>query len=226
MLGVNGRGVARVVFTPPARLLVRLGVTPDAVTVAGTVATCAVALTLFPLGLLWPGAVALGALVCADALDGTMARLTGKTSKFGAFLDSTLDRVSDAAVMGGLTIFLARQGQVWGVVGGTAALALGGVVPYARARAEALGFSAAVGIAERSDRLIVALVAAFATGVGAPWWVLAGALGLLGLASAVTVGQRAHTVLVQARAADAPQGGTDPAGQAGPDRDEGGGGPR
>jgi CDP-diacylglycerol--glycerol-3-phosphate 3-phosphatidyltransferase len=199
MLGMNGRDLARVIFTPPAKALVRLGVTPDAVTAFGTLATCAVALSLFPTGHLWLGAAILGALVCTDALDGTMARLTGRASKWGAFLDSTLDRIADAAVIGALTIYLARLDDFWGVVAGIGALAFGGVVPYARAKAEGLGYNATVGLAERSDRLLVALVAAFATGVGAPRVVLVAALGLLAVASAITVGQRAAAVYRQAK---------------------------
>jgi len=194
MLGLNGREVARVIFTPPAKGLVRLGVTANWVTAIGTAATCAVALTLFPLGHLWLGAVILGALVTTDALDGTMARLAGSSSRWGAFLDSTLDRVADGAIFGGLTIYLITQHDTWGAAAGVAALALGAIVPYARSKAEGLGFTASVGIAERSDRLAVALLAAFVTGVGAPRWVLTLGLTLLALASAITVGQRAFTV--------------------------------
>ncbi|MCL1897860.1 MAG: CDP-alcohol phosphatidyltransferase family protein [Micrococcales bacterium] len=200
---MNGRNLAKAIFTPPAKVLVKWGVTPNWVTGIGALATSAVALTLFPLGHLWPGALALGALVLTDALDGTMARLTGNSTKFGAFLDSTLDRVADAAVFVGLTIYLVRLHDTLGAVAGVAALALGSVVPYARAKAEALGFSATVGIAERGDRLLVALVAAFAVGLGAPRLVLTIGLAVLALASAVTVCQRAYTVQRQARAGDA-----------------------
>lgn len=197
MLGLNGREVAKVIFTPPAKVLVKVGVSANWVTALGTLATCAVALTLFPLGHLWLGAVILGALVCTDALDGTMARLTGAESKWGAFLDSTLDRLADAAVFGGLTIYLIKAHDTWGAAAGVAALAMGAVVPYARSKAEGLGFSASVGIAERSDRLLVALVSAFVTGLGAPRLVLTISLAVLALASAVTVGQRAYTVYRQ-----------------------------
>jgi CDP-diacylglycerol--glycerol-3-phosphate 3-phosphatidyltransferase len=136
----------------------------------------------------------IGALVCTDALDGTMARLTNTASKWGAFLDSTLDRVADAAVFAGLALFFVFRGQPWGAVAGVAALSLGQVVPYARARAEGLGFHAAIGLAERSDRLIVGLVAAAVVGLGADPLVLVIALAVLALASAITVGQRAAIV--------------------------------
>ncbi|MDR0625960.1 MAG: CDP-alcohol phosphatidyltransferase family protein [Bifidobacteriaceae bacterium] len=201
MLGANSKPLEERVFGRPARWLVRHGVRANAVTVVGVALQCAVALSLFPLGYLWQGAVILGVLVTTDALDGTMARAAGTVSKWGAFLDSTLDRVADAAIFAGLTIFLVLQGHWPGAIMGTAALAAGAIVPYARAKAEALGFKASVGIAERTDRLIVALVAAFLTGVGLSWWVVAGALGLLAVASLVTIGQRAAAVYQQAKAA-------------------------
>ncbi|MDR2453354.1 MAG: CDP-alcohol phosphatidyltransferase family protein [Bifidobacteriaceae bacterium] len=201
MLGANAKPLEERLFARPAGFLVRRGVHPNAVTIAGTALMCALALTLFPLGQLWPGALALGLVATTDALDGTMARLSGSSSSFGAFLDSTLDRVSDAAVLAGLTIYLARQGHPWGVVAGAAAVGAGGIVPYARARAEALGYQAAVGIAERGDRLAVALLGALLTGLGLPWWVLGGALGLVAAASLATVAQRARAVYRQAREA-------------------------
>jgi len=199
MIGRHGRGAAKTIFTPPAKLLIKLGVSPNWVTVVGALATSAVALTLFPLGYLWPGALALGALVLVDALDGTMARLAGSETKWGGFLDSTLDRVSDAAIFGGLIIYLVRQHDTWGAVAGIVALGLGAVVPYARAKAEALGLIATIGIAERGDRLLVALTTAGVVGLGAPRLVLTISLALLGVASAVTVCQRAYVVYRQSK---------------------------
>jgi CDP-diacylglycerol--glycerol-3-phosphate 3-phosphatidyltransferase len=199
MLGANSKGLEEKIFGRPAAFLVRCHVSPNVVTVAGTAVTTVIALTLFPLGRLWLGAVVLGLFATTDALDGTMARIKGTASDFGAFLDSTLDRVSDAAMLAGLTVYLARTGRVIGVAAGVAAIAASAIVPYARARAEALGYKASVGIAERSDRLIATLVAAFLTGVGLPWWVLAGGLGLVALGSLITVGQRLAAVWRQAR---------------------------
>jgi CDP-diacylglycerol--glycerol-3-phosphate 3-phosphatidyltransferase len=201
LLGANSRGLEEKLFGRPAAFLVRRHVRPNAVTVVGTAAVVGVALTLFPLGCLWQGALALGVLATTDALDGTMARIAGVESDWGAFLDSTLDRVADAAILAGLTVYLALEGHPWGVAAGVAALGASGIVPYARARAEALGYQAAVGIAERSDRLVVTLVAAFATGLGLPWQVLAGALGLVAAGALVTVGQRAAQVRRQVREA-------------------------
>ncbi|MDR2564992.1 MAG: CDP-alcohol phosphatidyltransferase family protein [Bifidobacteriaceae bacterium] len=200
MLGANSKPLEQRLFGRPAAWLVKHHVRANTVTVAGVAVQCAVALTLFPLGYLWQGAVVLAAVVTTDALDGTMARLAGTASKWGAFLDSTLDRLADAAIFAGLTVYLAREGHTAGVIAGVAALAAGTVVPYTRARAEALGYQATVGIAERADRLIVALVAAFLTGLGLSPLVLVVALGVLAAASLVTVGQRSWAVYTQARA--------------------------
>lgn len=192
------RTVVGRVLTPLARALLRLGVSPDAVTIAGTVGVVVAALTLFPTGRLLAGALVIAALALADALDGTMARLQGRSGPWGAFLDSTLDRVADAAVFVGLLVFLDGQGERLGSAFALGALVLGSVVPYARARAEGLGMTAAVGIAERADRLVAVLLAAALVGAGLPIVVLTAVLGLLTVASAVTVVQRMATVRAQA----------------------------
>lgn len=198
MLSSNGRRLATVLFGPAARLLVRLGISPDAVTVAGTALTVAAALSLLPTGHLVAGALTLGALVVLDNLDGQMARLTGRESDWGAFLDSTMDRFADAAIFAGVGIWALRH--VDGAAGDvTAALALsclvlGSIVPYAKARAASLGMTADGGLAERADRLVVILVAVLLVGLGLPVVILTVALVLLALASAWTVIQRVSAV--------------------------------
>lgn len=203
MLSRNGRGFAAVVFGPAARVLVRLGVSPDVVTVGGTAAVTVAALTLLPTGHLAVGALVLGAVAVADNLDGQMARMTGRVSRWGAFLDSTMDRVADAAIFSGVLLWALRHLDgalgAWTAGLALACLVLGGVVPYAKARAEGLGMTADVGLAERADRLLVVLVATLLVGLGLPAAVLTAALGLLAAASAVTVVQRMRTVYVQAR---------------------------
>lgn len=190
-------GVAKV-LGPLARLLLRLGVSPDAVTVAGTLGVVVSALWLFPAGHLTAGALVVALFVFSDAVDGLMARESGRVSRWGAFLDSTLDRVADAAIFSGLLLYLAGRDNDAGLVVALACLALGAVVPYARARAEGLGMTAAVGIAERADRITVALVAALLVGLGLPDAVLVWALGVLAVAAVVTIGQRMATVHRQA----------------------------
>ena len=200
MLSRLRSGASRV-FGPVADLLLRLGVSPDAVTVAGTLGVMVAALWLFPTGHRLAGARVIGALAVSDLVDGLMARKSGRASPWGAFLDSTLDRFGDAAVFTGLLLFLAGpEGDRWGAGAALACLVLGSIVPYARARAEGLGMTAAVGIAERADRLAAVLVAAALVGVGLPLVVLSVVLTLLAVASLVTVVQRMATVRRQALA--------------------------
>jgi CDP-diacylglycerol--glycerol-3-phosphate 3-phosphatidyltransferase len=193
------RATMQKIFTPVASGLLRLGVTPDMVTIVGTLAVCVFALVLYPRGeLLW-GTLAITPFVLADSLDGTMARLAGRSSTWGAFLDSTLDRVSDACIFSGLVLWFAGGGD--DDVTMTLALAclvLGMLVSYAKARAEGLGLTANVGIAERADRLVAVLVATGLVGMGLPLRLLTVVLALLALASAYTVLQRMRAVRRQA----------------------------
>ncbi len=185
-------------FTPLAALLLRLGVSPDVVTVVGTLGVVVGSLWLFPTGHLFAGTMVIAVFAFSDVLDGTMARRSGRSGPWGAFLDSTLDRIADAAIFAGLTLYFVR-GETFGlsdrlatigIVAGIGALAFGAIVPYARARAEGIGMTAQVGIAERADRLVLALTAAGLVGLGLPDVVLVVVLVLLAVASLVTVVQR------------------------------------
>lgn len=190
------------VMTPPADALLRLGVSPDAVTVVGTLLVVVTALWAFPTGRLFGGALLIGVFALTDSLDGTMARRSGRSGPWGAFLDSTLDRFADGAIFAGLVLWYTGGGDDRPTaVLALACLVLGSIVPYARARAEGLGMTASVGIAERADRLLVSLLAVAAVGLGAPLVVLTVVLGLLAVASLVTVGQRIATVRRQVEAA-------------------------
>lgn len=201
MLGTYGRGVSTAVFGPVARWLLRRGLRPNTVSVVGTVAAAVAALGLLGTGHLVIGPVVLAVILLTDAIDGIMAREGRGTTDFGNFLDSTLDRLADAAVFLGLVIYFIRfttdPVTAWGVLTGSVCMALALIVSYARAKAESLGRSASVGIAERADRLVVTLVATFAVGLGLTPWVLVSALGILALASAVTVTQRVIAVWKQ-----------------------------
>ncbi|HMO12152.1 MAG TPA: CDP-alcohol phosphatidyltransferase family protein [Actinotalea sp.] len=199
------RGVVGRLFDPLAGLLIRLGVSADAVTVAATLGVVVVALWLLPTGHLLAGGIALTVLALGDALDGAVARKAGTTGPWGAFLDSTLDRVADGAIFIGIAAYFWVQlgGTVRsaGVVAALSSLVLGYLVSYARARAESLGFTAAVGIAERGERLVVAITGCYLVGFGLDPWVMVVLLGLLAVASLVTALQRIGTVRRQARAA-------------------------
>jgi CDP-diacylglycerol--glycerol-3-phosphate 3-phosphatidyltransferase len=189
------------VFSPVARLFLRMGISPDAVTIVGTLGVCAGALVFFPRGELLIGVLVITAFVFSDLVDGHMARLSGQASRWGAFLDSTLDRFGDAAIFGGLAMYYVGPGDSEPLAALTIyCLVMGSVTSYARARAEALGMEARGGIAERSDRLVSILVM---TGLSAIFDVpvlIPITLTALAIASTVTVVQRILTVRNQARA--------------------------
>ncbi len=189
------------VFSPIAQLLIRLGVSADVVTLIGTIGVSAGALVFFPQGMLLTGVLVITAFVFSDLIDGHMARLTGKSSPFGAFLDSTLDRIGDGAIFAGLALYFAGEGDSrLYLVLCLVCLVMGAVTSYARARAEGLGFRAKVGIAERADRLVAILVM---TGLSAlldlPVLMYV-ALWALAAASTITVVQRIWVVRQQALA--------------------------
>lgn len=188
-------------LNPVARLFIRLGISADAVTLVGTLGVCAGALIFFPQGMLLTGVLVITAFVFSDLVDGHMARLTGKTNKFGAFLDSTLDRIGDGAIFAGLALYFAGPGESdLYLVLSLICLVMGSVTSYARARAEGLGFQAKVGIAERADRLVAILVM---TGLGAIFdlpILMEITLWALAAASTITVVQRVLVVRQQAYA--------------------------
>jgi CDP-diacylglycerol---glycerol-3-phosphate 3-phosphatidyltransferase len=186
-------------MAPLARLLLRLGVSPDAVTFVGTLGVAAGALIFFPQGELAIGVVVVTVFVFSDMVDGQMARLSNRTSSWGAFLDSTLDRIGDAAVFAGLVLWFAGGGdELWLAALALYCLVMGNLTSYARARAESLGMQAKGGIAERADRLVLILVATFFADVLGFLPLLVAALALLAVASTVTVVQRMVGVRRQA----------------------------
>jgi CDP-diacylglycerol---glycerol-3-phosphate 3-phosphatidyltransferase len=189
-------------LAPVGGALARTPVTPNAVTITGTVGVCAGALALFPTGHLLAGTLVCAVFALADMLDGTLARAKGTTGRFGAFLDSTLDRVGDAAIFSGIAAWFVLGGHDR-LLAGVALFCLvaGGLVSYAKARAEGLGLRCDVGIAERSERLVIALVATGLAGLGVPY-VLSVGLWVLAAASTVTLGQRVIAVRRAAAAAE------------------------
>lgn len=193
------------VWSPLADLLLRLGVKPDHVTIVGTLGVSAGALWFFPRGQFFIGVMVVTAFVFSDLMDGYMARKSGQSSRWGAFLDSTLDRVGDAAVFGGLLLYYTRPGAE-STLGpaelylglSLACLVLGNLTSYARARAESLGMQAKGGIAERADRLVAILVMTGFSGLLDLPILREVTLWALAIASLVTVFQRMAIVHRQA----------------------------
>lgn len=180
-------------ITPICNWAIRAGITANAVSILGALGASAAALFFFPRGELFLGTMVVTGFILSDLFDGTIARLSNSGgTRWGAFLDSTLDRTSDAAICIGLWIYLDKESDP------TAPLALlvlffGGLIPYLRARAESLGVACSVGIAERAERLIILLVGIGLTGLGAPF-ALPLSLWILTVVSVVTVGQRIAVV--------------------------------
>jgi CDP-diacylglycerol--glycerol-3-phosphate 3-phosphatidyltransferase len=178
---------------PIARLAIRARITPNAVTVGGTLGTAVSAMYFYPRGDLFIGTLVIIFFALSDLFDGAIARLS-KTgaSAWGGFLDSTCDRVTDSVILGSLAIYCILEDlAIYPVI--IATIVFGFLVPYIRAKAEAFGISCTVGIAERTERLIIALTAIGFHGLGVPY-ILAVLMWALLVLSAVTAVQRVVVV--------------------------------
>ncbi|HEY7046455.1 MAG TPA: CDP-alcohol phosphatidyltransferase family protein [Jatrophihabitantaceae bacterium] len=201
MLNIHAREWVSKTINPLGVRLARAGITPDQITVVGTVGATAAALIFFTQGWWFSGTMLIWGFVMLDVLDGAVARAGGTSSKFGAVLDSTCDRLVDAAVFASIAWFYTRHDQPWMVAGCLLCLVLGSLTSYIRARAEGVGLNATVGIAERAERLIIILVGTGLSGehLRVPY-VQAIAVWVLVAASTITVAQRLATVWRQSRA--------------------------
>ncbi len=193
------RGFFGAVVNPAARTLLKLGVSPDAVTLVGALGAQISALALFTTGHFMAGTWIVLAFVLSDLLDGTMARMSGRSGPWGAFLDSVLDRMTDGVLVGSVALYLAIHQHVWSAGAAVIALVAGQVVSYAKARAESVGLDASGGIGERAERLIVLLVGTLLAGLGFVR-ALDVAMWLLAALSLFTVGQRVLSARRSARA--------------------------
>ena len=181
---------------PVAKGALKVGLTPDSVTILGTAGSVLGALTLFPIGQLWWGAFTVFVFVLADMLDGAMARERGGGTRFGAVLDATCDRISDGAIFCGLLWWAAfglHSAEL--VVATMICLVSSQVISYIKARAEASGLSGDGGLIERPERLVIVLVGAGLSGLPfIPDVLLDVAMWVLAVTSVVTIGQRLHSV--------------------------------
>ena len=176
-------------ITPVVRVAVRCGVTANAVTIAGGLGTVASALYFYPRGDLFLGTLVITVFALSDLFDGAIARLTGGNgTSWGGFLDSTIDRVTDSAILiGALLYFLDNDDAV--AIAVLVSLVTGGLIPYIRAKAESMEIECSGGIAERTERLIIALTALGLYGLGIEIAAIVG-FTLLALLGLVTVVQR------------------------------------
>jgi CDP-diacylglycerol--glycerol-3-phosphate 3-phosphatidyltransferase len=180
-------------ISPTARGLLRIGLTPNSVTTIGAIGVIATSLIAYPNGHLFGGTVVICCLALSDLFDGTMARLSQQgPSRWGGFLDSTIDRVTDSAIAMGLLIYLAKSNDPLSYVL-LVSIVSGFLVSYIRAKAESLQIECKGGFAERTERLIILLTAIGFTGLGVDYILTVG-IWALALASMVTVMQRLHIV--------------------------------
>jgi CDP-diacylglycerol---glycerol-3-phosphate 3-phosphatidyltransferase len=199
IFNVSVRAVLARLFDPPARALLRAGVSPNAVTVLGTLGVVVGAGWFAVTGQYITGTVIVTLSAFTDLIDGAMARAQGSAGRFGAFLDSTCDRIADGALFGAVAYWLGVHDRTWGAAAALVCLVTGQIVSYAKARAEGLGFHANIGLVERAERLITVGVGGLLSGFGVPYG-LDWTLGVLAVASIVTVVQRVITVYRQDQA--------------------------
>lgn len=184
----KARTVVGRAINPIAERLVKLGVSPNFITVFGTAGISGSAILFFPNGNFFIGTLVILVFIFSDLLDGTVARISGKPNPIGAFLDSTMDRVADAALFGSLVIYYANQDSNLLVPAMVVAFAAQ-LISYIRAKAESQGISMKVGIAERPERIIILLVGTGFTGLGLSFAIDL-AITLLTVLTIITVLQR------------------------------------
>ncbi|WP_313548121.1 phosphatidylinositol phosphate synthase [Corynebacterium sp.] len=216
MLSVHGRKPAAVVVEPVARAFLKVGLTPNAVTLIGTFVTIAITVTLIPSGYLFAAAIFSGLFAAFDMVDGTMARLSGGGTKFGATLDATCDRITDGALFAAIIWYLIYQDNAHPatIFAALVVLVTSQVISYVKARGEASGFAMVGGLIERPERLILGLVGIGLEGLGVPY-ILPICLWVLAVGSCFTVYQRLMLAFKQDQQQQAqqrkPSGGANPA---------------
>ena len=189
IVNVPARAVVAYGVNPTARFLLRIGITPNAVTIGGTVGVL-IGAYFGARGHLFWGTWIVTACALTDVLDGTMARMRGASGKFGALLDSSMDRIADGAVFGAVVYYMAGQHNPYGgLIAAIITLAAGQVVSYVKARAQSVGLNADVGIAERLERLVILGIGGLLGSAGLHWG-LPAALWVLALLSVITIFQR------------------------------------
>ena len=195
MLSASLKPAVTRAINPIARGALRLGLTPNSVTAMGALGLVVSALYFYPKQEFFWGTIVISLFALSDLFDGAMARISHKgASKWGGFLDSTIDRITDSAIMVGLTLALMYSDDPLAPIS-LAALVSGSLVPYIRAKAEALGIECSGGLAERTERLILVLTAIGLDGLGVPYALTIGIWTLL-ILTTITVVQR--TLIVKA----------------------------
>lgn len=181
------------VIAPIATVAVRAGITPNAVTLIGTFGTIVAAIYFYPRGELFIGTLVISFFALSDLFDGAIARMSHQgPSKWGGFLDSTCDRITDSAILGAVAVYcIIEDLRIAPVV--IASIVTGFLVSYIRAKSESYGIACTVGIAERTERIVIALTVIGFEGLGVPYALTAG-MWLLFIVGLITVLQRVRVV--------------------------------
>ncbi|MFZ1362142.1 MAG: CDP-alcohol phosphatidyltransferase family protein [Candidatus Nanopelagicales bacterium] len=195
----DARSKLAVVVEPIARGLLAIKMTPNTVTALGCLGVVVSAVYFIPQGRFIPAVILVGIFMLTDMLDGTMARISGITGPWGALFDSAMDRIADGVVFLGLTIWFVRTDQ-WGLVAAASIVLIGSfVVSYTKARAESVGLATATGIAERTERLIIAAVVMVLSDLGVPY-ILSVGMWILAALVVITAWQRLRSAYLDAQA--------------------------
>ncbi len=176
-------------INPVVKGAVRLGVTANGVTIVGAIGTVTSALYFYPRGDLFLGTLVICVFALSDLFDGAIARLTNGTgTQWGGFLDSTIDRVTDAAILIGVLLYMVDRDKTVAILI-LISLVTGGLIPYIRAKAESMSIECSGGFAERTERIVISLTAIGFYGLGVDFSLLVG-FGLLSFVGVITVVQR------------------------------------
>jgi len=199
MLGNSkARDIGKLIATPFAKIFIKLGFSPDLVTLFGTLGVVVSSIIFFSQGQFLVGSILFTMFVGLDAVDGTVARLLNRNSKWGAFFDSVLDRIADGVVLGSLAFYFANAGKETYFIFSLVALLASEIVSYTKARAEGLGLNCDTGLAERPERVIIIIAGTFLTGLGINP-ALEISIWILTIVSIITVIQRMNFVLKQTK---------------------------
>lgn len=199
MLGNSkARDIGKLIATPFAKIFIKLGFSPDLVTLIGTLGVVVSSIIFFSQGEFLLGSIFFAMFVGLDAVDGTVARLLNRNSKWGAFFDSVLDRIADGVVLGSLAFYFANAGEETYFILSLIALLASEIVSYTKARAEGLGLNCDTGLAERPERVMIIIGGTFLTGLGINP-ALDISIWLLTIVSIITVIQRMNFVLKQTK---------------------------
>ncbi|MEY2826995.1 MAG: phosphatidylinositol phosphate synthase [Candidatus Nanopelagicales bacterium] len=194
----KAKNISTAIAHPFAVLFIKLRISADVITFIGTLGVCLTSVIYFSRGQFLIGSLLFTFFVGFDALDGTMARMLNKKSKWGAFFDSVMDRIADGVVLASISYYFLIQQENLLFIVSLVALISSEIVSYTKARAEGLGLTCDTGIAERPERVIIIIFGTFLTGLGlsmAIQW----SIWILAVVSLITVLQRMNFVYKQVK---------------------------